>query len=72
MLVATNFVFNISFCYKCNESDARRFILIHLYQNPKSPHQEVLGFVNKAIGPCTEDQDYIEKIKQLQAYLDMV
>lgn len=42
--------------------------LIHPYQNPKLPEQELLGLPNTAI----EDQDYMEKIKQLEAYLDMV
>jgi hypothetical protein len=42
------------------------------YQNPALPHLYESDPNKKAIGFCTEDLVYMEKIKELQDYLDKV
>ncbi|KAK3212107.1 hypothetical protein Dsin_016813 [Dipteronia sinensis] len=55
-----------------NKADAKRFLIDVLYQNPGPPHLEGPSNDVKYFGLCTEGGDYFVKIKELQAYLDMV
>ncbi|KAK0584245.1 hypothetical protein LWI29_009972 [Acer saccharum] len=55
-----------------NKADAKRFLIDVLYQNPGPPHLEGPSNDVKYFGLCTEGGDDFMKIKELQAYLDMV
>lgn len=52
--------------------DAEKLLMDDLYRNPGPLQFEGPGSDNKTISLTAEEQDYIGKIKELQAYLDKV
>ncbi|KAM0935661.1 putative diphosphate--fructose-6-phosphate 1-phosphotransferase [Dioscorea sansibarensis] len=58
--------------YEALVRDAEKFLMDDLYSNP-GPHQyKGSGSCNKAISLTVEDQDYMGRIEDLQAYLEKV
>lgn len=71
-LMMVSFVFSYLCVWQRSDLDAESFLMDELCEDQGLPQVERPIYDVKSAGLCTEDEEYITKIQEFQAYLDLV